>query len=116
MKKAIMFVLLMFAGMQVSAGDGWPGNIPNWQTRHTVSCTMEQGNGVLNASFTEGQLDYAQAGSLYASMALAYRNWYKDLAELIQGNEGLDFDMRLLPTPESPITQLLEIEADMHDR
>jgi len=116
-----LLILLLTLSANVFAGqcpDGsnnpnckWPGETPNWDTRHNVTCEMRNVDGTLNASFTEGGKDYAISGSLFASLAQAYKDWYADLAELA----GDSVDTRLIPTPDSPLTQLILIESDLSE-
>ena len=91
------------------SGD-YPGHVPNWDDRYSVTCSMtNSGDATVVAESMTGGLDYAQAGSLYAYQVNATRDWYSDLAEMASG----EIDARLLPNPDSPLTQFIQIETDL---
>jgi hypothetical protein len=123
MKYLIAILLLSLSGL-VTAGqcpDGsqnpncdYPGYQPDWDSRYNVTITMTSVDGEVRATSMTGGLDYAQAGSLYGYQVMATKSWYEDLATLVGEIEGAD--VRMVPTPDSPMTQLIEIEKAIADR
>ena len=124
MKYLISILLLSLSGY-VSAGncpDGsqsphceYPGYIPNWDDRFNISYQMVNSEtGEVRGESLTGGLDYAQAGALYAYLAQAVITFYQDIRELADNTKGID--SRLMPTPDSPMTQIISIEADLADR
>ena len=96
------------------SGD-YPGYVPDWDSRWNVTCSMSEADtGIVRATSMTGGLDYAQGGSLYAYTVNSVRDWYNDLAEL--GAASGEIDTRLLPQPDSPLTAIIQIEADLADR
>ena len=93
------------------SGD-WPGQTPDWDDRYTVGCSMvDNKTGTVNFEFNHGNADYAQGGSMMVYLQNGMKQWYEDLAALAE-EEGT-FDMRLIPTPDSPLTQFIQIERDL---
>jgi hypothetical protein len=118
MKYLIAILLLSLSGL-VMAGDcppnsnspncsnDWPGQVPDWDSRYSVGCTMtDNETGATSFEFHHGNADYAQAGSMIVYLQTAMRTWYEDLAALAAESGAVD--MRLIPTPDSPLTQIIE--------
>ena len=123
MKYLISILLLSLSGYVVATPPDcppnnpnceYPGYTPDWNDRFNVTCAMSSvETGEVRAESMTGGLDYAQAGRLYAYQVNATRDWYSDLAGLVETMGG---DTRTVPTPDSPMTQFIQIEADIADR
>ena len=127
MMKYLISILLLCLSGYVIAGDcpagsqspncsnEWPGHVPNWDSRYSVGCSMtDNETGGVSFEFHHGDLDYAQGGSLVVYFQTAMKTWYEDLGALAAASGAID--TRLVPVPDSPLTQFIQIEADVSNR
>jgi len=101
--KAIIAILLMFAGMQVMAGDN---QCSMGGCDFTVQCTLTDGDGTVKGSFLTGGLNYILAASQYVYINNGLRLWYNDLNELI-GDD--DPNGAMIPDLNSPLTPIISL-------
>ena len=123
MKYLISILLLCLSGYVIAGKcpDGsqspqctYPGYVPTWDTRYSVTCSMtDTDSGTMRASFTEGGIDYPQAGSLMVKLNGAVISWYENIVE---GATGNNVDTRLLPDLTPFTTELIRIEKAMSER
>jgi hypothetical protein len=74
------------------SGD-YPGSVPSWDDRYSVTCDMSDVNsGALQASFTEGNLDYLGAGSLMVYLSQGLVAWHQTIIDSV-GSAGADTSM-----------------------
>ncbi len=93
----------------------YPGYVPDWTQRFTVGCSMVNNEtGAEQAMFSHGNMDYAQGGSMFVYLNDAVRQWYADLRELAE--QGGEIDMRLIPDPDSALSNFIEIERNLADQ
>ena len=122
-----LLILLLTLSANVFAGEcppgsqspncsnDYPGVVPNWASRYSVGCSMtDNETGAVNYEFRQGNTDYAQGGSMMLYLQQGLEAWYQDVRALVEQDGTAD--MRLIPTPDSPLTQFIAIEADLVDR
>ncbi len=109
--KYIMFLIMALMLSASVTAENYPGHKPNWNSRHTVECSMVNNNtGDINYRFTHGFIDYAQAGSLMFFLQQGEAAWYAALRDQAE-NAGVD--MQLFPLTKNQIKELIEIERIM---
>ena len=111
MMKFILTTLLMCFALGANAAD--IQKCPVGGCDFSVSCQMEDANGVVKASFTAGGQNYAVAGAMYIYTERGMHQFYADLIEAAeQANEVSpgSVDMQTIPDILSPLSPIFKFE------
>jgi hypothetical protein len=95
-----LFILLFMLSANVFALQECPRD----GCDYTVTCSMTDGDGTVNGSFSAGGQNYAVAGAMFIYVNNGYQQFYKDLTELA-GDKAGEY---MIPDIDSPLTPLLK--------